>query len=52
MNLVPTITVYGDAVVLVGFRFHEVLWTPAAGAEFKVFRCNVFEGRDVAFMKV
>ena len=52
MNLVPTITVYGDAVVLVGFRFDEVLWTPTAGAEFKVFRGDAFEGWNVAFVVV
>ena len=50
--LVPTITVYGDSVVLVGFRFDEVLWTPAAGAEFEVFRGDALEGWDVAVVVV
>ena len=52
VDLVPAITVYGDAVVLVGLRFDEVLGTPIAGTEFEVLRGDAFESWDFAFVVV
>ena len=52
MYLVPTITVYCDAVVLIGFRLDEVLRTPTASAEFEVFRGYAYEGWNISFVVV